>query len=82
MTSKTSPLRAPTVAIGWPAGSLTCTPATRKSGVPNRAPILQTLVEGYADRPELGHRARQLVTDATGELSNKYVTDLQHIDLL
>ncbi len=27
--------------------------------------ILQTLVEGYADRPALGHRARELVTDTT-----------------
>ena len=27
--------------------------------------ILQTLVDGYADRPALGQRARELVTDAT-----------------
>lgn len=27
--------------------------------------ILQTLVNGYADRPALGHRARELVTDTT-----------------
>ena len=29
------------------------------------AEILQTLVDGYADRPALGHRARELVTDTT-----------------
>jgi fatty acid CoA ligase FadD9 len=29
------------------------------------APILQTLAEGYADRPALGHRARELVLDPT-----------------
>jgi hypothetical protein len=47
------------------------------------APNLQTLVGGHADRPELGQRARELVTDpATWELINKYVTDLQHLDLL
>ncbi|MCV7031999.1 carboxylic acid reductase [Mycobacterium sherrisii] len=28
--------------------------------------ILQTIVEGYADRPALGERARELVTDTTG----------------
>ena len=34
------------------------------------APLLQTLVEGYADRPALGQRARELVTDpATGRTS-------------
>jgi fatty acid CoA ligase FadD9 len=34
------------------------------------APILQTLVDGYANRPALGQRARELVTDpATGSTS-------------
>ncbi|WP_044511727.1 carboxylic acid reductase [Mycobacterium simiae] len=28
--------------------------------------ILQTIVDGYADRPALGERAREVVTDATG----------------
>ena len=27
--------------------------------------VLQTIVDGYADRPALGHRARELVTDDT-----------------
>jgi fatty acid CoA ligase FadD9 len=36
------------------------------------APLLQTLVEGYADRPALGQRARELVTDAaTGRTSSR-----------
>jgi fatty acid CoA ligase FadD9 len=40
--------------------------AARRPGL-RLAPILQTLVEGYADRPALGQRARELVLDpATG----------------
>jgi fatty acid CoA ligase FadD9 len=31
--------------------------------------IFETIVEGYADRPALGQRARELVTDATGRTS-------------
>ena len=31
--------------------------------------IFETVVEGYADRPALGRRARELVTDATGRTS-------------
>lgn len=31
--------------------------------------IFETIVEGYADRPALGERARQLVTDANGRTS-------------
>ncbi|MBV8930850.1 MAG: carboxylic acid reductase [Mycobacteriaceae bacterium] len=38
------------------------------------ASILQTLVEGYADRPALGYRARELVTEpATGRTSARLV---------
>jgi fatty acid CoA ligase FadD9 len=36
------------------------------------APMLQSLVQGYADRPALGERARELVTDpATGRTSTR-----------
>jgi fatty acid CoA ligase FadD9 len=35
------------------------------------AEILQTLVDGYADRPALGQRARELVTDATGRTTTR-----------
>lgn len=31
--------------------------------------VLETMVEGYADRPALGERARELVTDAAGRTS-------------
>src|ERR1700728_4138403 len=31
--------------------------------------IFETIVEGYADRPALGLRARELVTDAVGRTS-------------
>src|ERR1700754_3589319 len=41
-----------------------CTPGLRLTQV------LETIVEGYADRPALGQRARELVTDAaTGRTS-------------
>src|SRR6476620_10312886 len=34
--------------------------------------VLQTLVDGYADRPALGHRTSKLVTDAaTGRTSTR-----------
>jgi len=40
-----------------------CTPDLRLTQ------IFETIVEGYADRPALGMRARELVTDATGRTS-------------
>src|ERR1700730_6201239 len=43
--------------------------AARRPGL-RLAPILQTLVDGYAERPALGQRARELATDpATGRTS-------------
>jgi fatty acid CoA ligase FadD9 len=43
--------------------------AARRPGL-RFAPLLQTLVDGYADRPALGQRARELVTDPeTGRTS-------------
>jgi len=43
--------------------------AARQPGL-RLAPLLQTLVEGYADRPALGQRARELTMDpATGRTS-------------
>jgi fatty acid CoA ligase FadD9 len=34
--------------------------------------VLQTIVDGYADRPALGHRARELVTDdTTGRITTR-----------
>ncbi|MEO8815805.1 MAG: carboxylic acid reductase [Mycobacterium sp.] len=45
--------------------------AARRPGM-RLAPILQTLVEGYPDRPALGWRARELVTDpVTGRTSER-----------
>jgi fatty acid CoA ligase FadD9 len=45
------------------------TEAARRPGL-RLAPLLQTLVEGYAERPALGQRARELRTDpATGRTS-------------
>ena len=43
--------------------------AVRRPGL-RLAPLLQTLLEGYADRPALGQRARELTMDpATGRTS-------------
>jgi fatty acid CoA ligase FadD9 len=45
--------------------------AARRPGL-RLAPTLQTLMEGYAERPALGQRARELVTDpATGRTSTR-----------
>jgi fatty acid CoA ligase FadD9 len=42
--------------------------------------VLQTLVEGYADRPALGQRARELVTDiATGRTSVRLLPTFESI---
>jgi fatty acid CoA ligase FadD9 len=42
--------------------------------------ILQTFVEGYADRPALGQRARELVTDTTtGRISTRLLASFETI---
>ena len=42
--------------------------------------MLQTLVDGYADRPALGHRARELVTDSTtGRISMRLLPSFETI---
>jgi fatty acid CoA ligase FadD9 len=48
--------------------------------------LVQTVMDGYANRPALGQRAVQLVKDpdiphVTAELIVKYVTDLQLLGL-
>lgn len=50
--------------------------------------VLASLADGYADRPALGNRTRELVTDTTtGRTSRRllpslYVADLQRLDLV
>jgi fatty acid CoA ligase FadD9 len=53
--------------------------AARRPGL--RLPqILQTLVEGYADRPALGQRAREVVLDpATGRTTTRLLPGLETI---
>ncbi|HEY9302675.1 MAG TPA: AMP-binding protein, partial [Mycobacterium sp.] len=53
--------------------------AARRPGL--RLPeVLETLVEGYQDRPALGQRARELVFDpATGRTSTRLVPDFETI---
>jgi len=42
--------------------------------------VLQTLVDGYADRPALGHRTRELVTDsATGRISTRLLPSFETV---
>jgi fatty acid CoA ligase FadD9 len=42
--------------------------------------VLQTLIEGYAERPALGHRVRELVTDpATGRMSARLLPQFETI---
>jgi fatty acid CoA ligase FadD9 len=53
--------------------------AARRPGL-RLAPILQTLVEGYADRPALGQRARELVLDpATGRTTTRLLPSFETI---
>ena len=41
--------------------------------------IIQTLMEGYADRPALGQRAVQFVTDPTGRTSSELLPRFETI---
>lgn len=53
--------------------------AARRPGL-RLAPLLQTLVEGYADRPALGQRARELVLDAaTGRTTTRLLPSFETI---
>jgi len=51
--------------------------AARRAGL-RLAQILQTLVEGYEDRPALGQRARELMLDpATGRTSTRLLPSFE-----
>ena len=53
--------------------------AARRPGL-RLAEVIQTLVEGYADRPALGQRARELVLDpATGRTTTRLLPDFETI---
>jgi fatty acid CoA ligase FadD9 len=53
--------------------------AARRPGL-RLAPLVQTLVEGYADRPALGQRARELTMDpATGRISARLLPRFETI---
>ncbi|HEY1442046.1 MAG TPA: AMP-binding protein, partial [Mycobacterium sp.] len=53
--------------------------AARRPGL-RLAPLLQTLVEGYAGRPALGQRARELVLDpATGRTTTRLLPSFEAI---
>src|ERR1700690_3735602 len=53
--------------------------AARRPG-PRLPEVIETLVEGYADRPELGQRARELVLDpATGRTTTRLLPTFETI---